>query len=75
MTQEFAAAIFGVGRATVSRRWDLLRPVLAQVLTPVRAPSRAGHRQRNRPDRRHDLLPWDCKHIPDLYSTKADTRG
>ncbi|MGH3847941.1 MAG: transposase family protein [Pseudonocardiaceae bacterium] len=30
--QEFAGAIFGVSQATVSRRWDLLRPLIAQVL-------------------------------------------
>jgi Helix-turn-helix of DDE superfamily endonuclease len=32
ITQEFAGAIFGVSQATVSRRWDLLRPVIDQVL-------------------------------------------
>jgi hypothetical protein len=32
VTQAFAGAIFGVSQATVSRRWDLLRPVIAQVL-------------------------------------------
>jgi hypothetical protein len=32
VTQEFAGAIFGVSQATVSRRWDLLRPLIAQVL-------------------------------------------
>ncbi len=32
VTQEFAGAIFGVSQATVSRRWDLLRPLIGQVL-------------------------------------------
>jgi DDE superfamily endonuclease len=32
VTQEFTGAIFGVSQATVSRRWDLLRPLIAQVL-------------------------------------------
>jgi Helix-turn-helix of DDE superfamily endonuclease len=32
LTQAFAGAIFGVSQATVSRRWDLLRPLMAQVL-------------------------------------------
>lgn len=31
-TQEFAGAIFGVSQATVSRRWDLLRSLIGQVL-------------------------------------------
>jgi Helix-turn-helix of DDE superfamily endonuclease len=33
ITQEFAGAIFGVSQTTVSRRWDLLRPLIGQVLT------------------------------------------
>jgi hypothetical protein len=33
LTQQFAGAIFGVSQATVNRRWDLLRPLIAQVLT------------------------------------------
>ena len=32
ITQRFAGGIFGVGQATVSRRWDLLRPLIGQVL-------------------------------------------
>jgi hypothetical protein len=32
VTQEFAGAVFGVSQSTVSRRWDLLRPVIGQVL-------------------------------------------
>lgn len=31
-TQEVAVGIFGCSQATVSRRWDLLRPVIGQVL-------------------------------------------
>ncbi len=33
ITQAFAAAIFGISQSTVSRRWDLLRPLIGQVLT------------------------------------------
>jgi hypothetical protein len=33
ITPAFAAAIFGVSQSTVSRRWDLLRPLIGQVLT------------------------------------------
>ena len=32
ITQEVAGAVFGVSQATVSRRWDLLRPLIGQVL-------------------------------------------
>jgi hypothetical protein len=32
ITQKAAGAIFGVSQATVSRRWDLLRPPMGQVL-------------------------------------------
>ena len=28
VTQDFAGAVFGVSQATVSRRWDLLRPLI-----------------------------------------------
>jgi hypothetical protein len=35
LTQDFAGAIFGIGRSTVSRRWDLLRPVIGEVLAAV----------------------------------------
>src|SRR5258705_7684433 len=33
--QDFAGAVFGVSKATVSRRWDLLRPVIGEVLAEV----------------------------------------
>jgi hypothetical protein len=32
LTQDFAAAMFGVSQSTASRRWDLLRPVIGEVL-------------------------------------------
>ena len=32
ITQEIAGSIFGCSQATVSRRWDLLRPAIGQVL-------------------------------------------
>jgi hypothetical protein len=32
LTQEVAGAVFGVSQATVSRRWDLLRPLIGDVL-------------------------------------------
>ena len=32
VTQSVAGAIFGCSQSTVSRRWDLLRPVIGRVL-------------------------------------------
>jgi len=32
IVQELAGAVFGVSQSTVSRCWDLLRPLIAQVL-------------------------------------------
>jgi len=31
VTQDFAGAVFGVSQATVSRRWDLLRPLIGLI--------------------------------------------
>src|SRR5258706_911535 len=35
VTQDFAGAVFGGSQATVSRRWDLLRPLIGAVLAEV----------------------------------------
>ena len=35
VTQDFAGAVFGVSQATVSRRWDLLRPLIGDALADV----------------------------------------
>jgi hypothetical protein len=75
ITQEMAGDIFGCSQATVSRRWDLLRPVIGQVL--------AGWV----PDPRlilgggtalveGTIAPtWDWAAIPDLFSGKAGYPG
>src|ERR1700722_5551009 len=39
-TQEVAAAFFNVSQATVSRRWDLPRPILAIMLDDLVEPAR-----------------------------------
>jgi len=47
VTQDFAGAVFGVSQATVSRRWDLLRPLIGDALAdvvPEPARSLAGER-------------------------------
>jgi hypothetical protein len=73
--QVVAGAVFGVSQATVSRRWDLLRPIITEAV--------AGFI----PDPREvlgtgtalvdgTLAPtWDWKHIPDLFSKKEDMAG
>jgi hypothetical protein len=75
VTQEFAGAIFGVSQATVSRRWDLLRPVLGQVLAEfVPHPGELVGTGTVLVD--GTICPsWDWKHIPDLYSAKAGYPG
>jgi hypothetical protein len=74
-TQEVAAAFFRVSQATVSRRWDQLRPVLATVLADLiptpREIVRAGTALVD-----GTVCPtWDWKHIPDLYSKKVGYPG
>lgn len=75
ITQEVAGAVFGVSQATVSRRWDLLRPLIAGVLAGLvpRAQEIAG---------KGTLLVdgtvcpvWDWSAIPGLFSGKAGYPG
>jgi Helix-turn-helix of DDE superfamily endonuclease len=35
VTQDFAGAVFDVSQSTVSRRWDLLRPLIGDALAEV----------------------------------------
>jgi hypothetical protein len=47
LTQERAGEVFGVSQATVSRRWDLIRPTIGAALAPsVRAQTRWPGRER-----------------------------
>jgi DDE superfamily endonuclease len=73
--QVFAGAIFGVSQSTVSRRWDLLRPVIGQVLAEfVPGPAEVVGAGTVLVD--GTVCPtWDWRHIPDLYSTKAGYPG
>jgi hypothetical protein len=75
ITQEAAGAIFGVSQSTVSRRWDLLRPLIGQVLARLVPPPReiAGE---------GTLLVdgticpvWDWGAIPGLFSGKVGYPG
>ncbi len=75
LTQAFAGAIFGVSQATVSRRWDLLRPLIGQVLAEcVPDPGEVVGAGTVLVD--GTVCPtWDWRHIPDLYSAKAGYPG
>jgi hypothetical protein len=76
VTQEFAAGIFGCSQTTVSRRWDLLRPVIAAVLAsyiprPVEVLGVEGTALVD-----GTVCPtWDWRAIPGLYSGKAKYAG
>ena len=75
-TQASAAAHFHCSQPTVSRRWDLLRPVIGKVLAlyvpdPVRVLGREGTALVD-----GTVCPvWDWDAIPDLYSGKAKYTG
>ena len=75
ITQEFAGAIFGVSQSTVSRRWDLLRPLIGQVLAEfVPDPSQVIGQGTALVD--GTVCPtWDWKAVPDLFSGKAGYPG
>jgi hypothetical protein len=75
ITQTFAGAIFGVSQVTVSRRWDLLRPLIGQALAEfVPHPSEVVGTGAVLVD--GTICPtWDWHHISDLYSAKAGYPG
>lgn len=75
ITQKLAGAIFGVSRPTVSRRWDLLRPLIGDVLADAVPTAReiAGSEAVLVDG---SVCPsWDWKHIPDLFSGKVGFPG
>jgi hypothetical protein len=75
LTQDLAGAVFGVSQSTVSRRWDLLRPLIAQALAEfVPDPRTAIGAGTVLVD--GTICPtWDWQAIPDLYSAKAGYCG
>jgi hypothetical protein len=76
ITQEVAGAVFGCSQPTVSRRWDLLRPVIGDVLAGL-VPRPAEILGRNGTALVDGTVAptWDWKAIPDLYSGKAGYPG
>jgi DDE superfamily endonuclease/Helix-turn-helix of DDE superfamily endonuclease len=75
VTQEVAGAVFGVSQPTVSRRWDLLRPVIGDVLAAlVPDPGELVGRGTVLVD--GTVCPtWDWNHVPDLFSAKVGYPG
>src|SRR3954464_12483293 len=75
VTQDFAGAVFGVSQATVSRRWDLLRPLIGDALANV-VPDPLEVVGRGTVLVDGTVCPtWDWRHVPDLFSTKAEYPG
>jgi hypothetical protein len=75
LTQERAGEVFGVSQATVSRRWDLIRPAMATALAPsVPRPDEVAGQGTVLVD--GTIAPtWNWKAVPDLYSGKAGYAG
>jgi DDE superfamily endonuclease len=75
VTQEFTGAIFGVSQATVSRRWDMLRPAIGKALEEfVLDPRKLIGAGTVLVD--GTVCPtWDWQAIPDLFSGKAGYPG
>ena len=75
ITQAFAGAIFGVSQPTVSRRWDLLRPLIGQVLAEF-VPDLAEVVGAGTVLVDGTVCPtWDWGHVPDLFLAKAGYPG
>jgi hypothetical protein len=74
-TQDFVGAVFGVSQPTVSRRWDLLRPVIGDVLAEViPTPREVVGRGTVLVDR--TVCPtWDWHDVAELYSAKVGFPG
>ena len=75
VTQDFAGAVFGVSQSTVSRRWDLLRPLIGDALAEV-VPDPLEVVGRGTVLVDGTVCPtWDWRHVPDLFSAKTGHPG
>ena len=75
VTQDFAGAVFGASQATVSRRWDLLRPLIGDALAEV-VPDPLEVVGRGTVLVDGTVCPtWDWRHVPDLFCAKAGYPG
>jgi hypothetical protein len=73
--QAVAAEFFGVSQSTVSRRWDLLRPIIAAVLTDLIPHPRAIIRGGTALVDGTVCPTWDWKKPGGLFSKKAGYPG
>ena len=73
--QAVAAGFFGVAQSTVSRRWDLLRPAIAEVVANLVPAPRALIRTGTALVDGTVRPTWDWRHRNDLYSVKAGYAG
>jgi hypothetical protein len=75
LTQSVAGAVFGVSQPTVSRRWDLLRPLIAPLLVEfLPAPVEIAGTSPVLVD--GTLIPtWDWRDRDDLFSAKHADHG
>ena len=75
-TQEEAGAVFDVSQSTVSRRWDLLRPLIGRALACEILPAaRIGGAFGTYLVDGTVCPTWDWRAVPDLYSGKAGYPG
>jgi hypothetical protein len=75
ITQQVAGAVFGASQSTVSRRWDLLRPIIRRAVASfVPHPREVLGGDTALVD--GTITPtWNWKHVPDLFSAKAGYAG
>src|SRR5512139_1552577 len=75
VTQGMAGAVFGASQSTVSRRWDLLRPVIRRAVAGfVPHPREVLGGGTALVD--GTVTPtWDWKNVPDLFSKKHMMAG
>jgi hypothetical protein len=75
LTQSFAGAAFGVSQSTVSRGWDLLRPLIEPALAEfVATPAQIAGTSSVLVD--GTLIPtWDWRDRDDLFSAKHNDHG
>lgn len=73
--QAVGAGFFSVSLATVSRRWDLLRPLIAEALADLVPETRAMIRAGTALIDGTVCPTWDWNHHNDLYSVKAGYAG
>src|SRR3954451_4103033 len=75
VTQDFAGALFCVSHATVSRRWDLLRPLIGYALAEV-VPDPLEVVGRGTVLVDGTACPtWDWPHVPAVFPAKAASPG